>query len=124
MFHCLLLTPQGRKELAGTAATSYGSEGWGSNPSERAKSAGHGLMDRRLMRAETEFGTTWHGTGAQTGGLERDQKPVSRSVSCVPIDSPCSAAFEPSAGTLTLARRAVELGRVAALKQALLRRRA
>ena len=74
------------------------------------------------MRAETEFGTTWHGTGAQTGGLERDQKPVSRLVSCVPIDSLCSAAFGPAAGTLTLAKKPVELGRVGALKQALLGR--
>jgi hypothetical protein len=39
----------------------------GSNPSERAKSAGHRLGGRRLIWAPPKFGTTWHRIDAQNG---------------------------------------------------------
>ena len=52
--HC---TPEGQEGLAGTAAPSYGSEGWGFESLRARKSAGHRLADQRLIFGFSKFGT-------------------------------------------------------------------
>jgi hypothetical protein len=72
-FNLCRCTSKGQDGLAGTAAPSYGSEGWGFESLRARESAGHRLANRPLILGPTKFGTqvgACRGTPTRLGSSE------------------------------------------------------
>src|SRR3974377_1995307 len=86
-------TLEGQERPTGTAAPSYGSEGWGFESLRARKSAGHRGAGQRLIFGPTKFGTQ---VGTEVGILTRPEArfPYNDRRRCAPTSHTPEPAWE------------------------------